>query len=85
MWPPSVEWEGEGQSTDVLKIPGSRSNINAYVLKLVDIVFGREGLEKIETKQVPNSEGYLFIKGEPFQCDQVLQMSMTKEQTFYSI
>lgn len=61
IWPPNVE-DDEVQRTDVLKIPGNRSNINAYVLKLVGVCFGREGLECIETKDVSSHDGYLFIK-----------------------
>ena len=72
MWPPSVEDE-KVQRTDVLKIPGNRSNINAYILKLVDVVFGRDGLERIETKQVSSHDGYLFIKGEFYLSHESIQ------------
>lgn len=62
MWPQDIAIE-DSQRTDVLKIAGNRSNINAYILKLVDVVFGREGLEQLDIKQVRDNEGYLFIRG----------------------
>jgi hypothetical protein len=67
MWPRDIAIE-DSQRTDVLKIPGNRSNINAYILKLVDIVFGRGGLEQLQVKQVRDNEGYLFIRGKRAHC-----------------
>ena len=65
MWPRTGGIE-HGSRTDVMKMAGNRSNINAFILKLVDVVFGREGLEQIQTQHVAHSEGYAFIKGKLF-------------------
>ena len=67
MWPSNVEDE-EVQRANVSKFRGSQSNLDAHVIESVGFVFGREGLERFETKHVSDHDGYLFINGEFSSC-----------------
>ncbi|CAF3739741.1 unnamed protein product [Rotaria sp. Silwood1] len=59
----SLEWSvGSSGSVDVLLIPADPTNKTRYVTKILNTVFSREDLERIQRNALPIDERYLFVK-----------------------